>query len=1080
MKRFLLLLAAVLITVDLCFAQQKEKSPVRIIVEAEDMDGVNQKNFGPGKLWQVGRWGIDLYQNMTFGGVWASRLKTAMTDASDNNAEISKIIDVPVTDRYKLWVKYECVPNFNYAFKVQLIDSSGKKVFDKVYGLITSEKHYCFTDKPVRGSLYWQWGIDHDAAEGYEVNLEKGRYKLIISKTQNPEPKGARSIDVVMLTNEISDVSAPKYPRYPLLDELRRANHVYFRFRNLSDKPIKITWNHWNHRYPDFYSPMYRELVRFYDENGNLIEKQGMKYTGDWPEPVQPGKASVWYDLGPTMNTESTSPFTFKAICVDGSIKNPQFAVDISLYPGEKKILKSFKIEPGEEELTVLVQPDLNTKEGLLYTKKIVDIFREITENLNAEKKFGPVPKKIKLFAYTGRVTDNHNSTWGFEVEQAFRHALGLNTIGYVNDGEEAKKVIDWWKDKGGIIEKSYAYHHSQDIDKTVKMIREKKLEPYFYYLSFGDEIGLPVLRADDQKIVEEFRKFVQKHGESPQTLGCDTWDSVKPVNSPSSEIAVQIGVVNEKKDSISIAQTMKKLYWYSVAFQEDLGIRQFAEKTQQLKKELGNDVHTSANLGGMHPFYWVGQQSFIEAFKKGAMSLAWSEDYTYCMPEASTLVIDFLASYLRKGASYHDTPMQFYCMPHYPGCPPEMLLKNAVLLWANNVKDIDFFDAGFDAYATENYIAYRGGMPTFKTIRTISQMAGLIEDYLVPARPEKTPVAMLLSQASDIWELEGKSQWDVKPGSEATNVFQEERKNVWYALRKAGYRVDFITENDIKEGLLDQYRVLYVIGQNIERKAAEKIKQWVENGGIIYASCGAARKDEFDQPFNTLDSILGRGKQISYIKYRGPLRAKIELLFQYPIDRIQIREKTTTVLCNKEVFEPLPESEVIARYCSDGSPAWIKTKAGKGVSYYGGTLPGQTYIQSGLEVLPCGKGGIDQKFCHSGAGILEPVKCDQVSENLILLPLKENKILPDVTVDRNGIVTGRLKSNNAIVLPVVNLTENKNVKDVNIKIRQIDFVPQRVWSCFYKNGLKFSFDDSQITIKLPEINAADVIVIEK
>ncbi len=337
-KKILIFLFACVV----CFAQQSQ--PVRIVVEAEDMEGVNQKAYGPGMSWQAGRWGYDLYQNMTFGGVWASRLRTAMTDEKDNPAEMKKVISVPEDGKYKLWVKYECPPYFNYAFRVKLIDSQNNTSFDKIYGLITSEKHYCFTDRLLRGSLYWQWGIDHDAAEGYVVELKKGTYTLVIAKTHNPEPAGVRSIDAIMLTTDLSEISSPRYSRYPLLDELRRANHVYFRFRNLSEKPIKITWNHWNHRYPDFYGPFYRDLVRFYDEKGNLIIRQGMKYTGDWPDPVEPGKAGVWYDLGPTMNTESTSPYTFKAMTVDGSIKNPRFAVDIALEPNEKKILKSFEI----------------------------------------------------------------------------------------------------------------------------------------------------------------------------------------------------------------------------------------------------------------------------------------------------------------------------------------------------------------------------------------------------------------------------------------------------------------------------------------------------------------------------------------------------------------------------------------------------------------------------------------------------------------------------------------------------------------------------------------------------------------
>ena len=46
--------------------------PTRIIIECEDMKGVAQDRFGPGKGWQVGRWGHDLYQNMIFGGVSVS------------------------------------------------------------------------------------------------------------------------------------------------------------------------------------------------------------------------------------------------------------------------------------------------------------------------------------------------------------------------------------------------------------------------------------------------------------------------------------------------------------------------------------------------------------------------------------------------------------------------------------------------------------------------------------------------------------------------------------------------------------------------------------------------------------------------------------------------------------------------------------------------------------------------------------------------------------------------------------------------------------------------------------------------
>ncbi len=70
MKKLLLVCFAFLIST-LCFAQKQE---VRIVIEAEDMVGVNRNAYGPGKMWQIGRWGYDLYQNMTFGDVCAIRL----------------------------------------------------------------------------------------------------------------------------------------------------------------------------------------------------------------------------------------------------------------------------------------------------------------------------------------------------------------------------------------------------------------------------------------------------------------------------------------------------------------------------------------------------------------------------------------------------------------------------------------------------------------------------------------------------------------------------------------------------------------------------------------------------------------------------------------------------------------------------------------------------------------------------------------------------------------------------------------------------------------------------------------------
>jgi hypothetical protein len=1039
------------------------------------MQGVEQNRFGPAPGWQVGRWGHDLYQNMTFGGVWASRLRMAMTDASDSPAEIQAEFEVPAAGTYKVWVKYECPPFFNYAFGVRIepLGENPKPIFTKTYGLRASEKHFSFKKELLKGDLYWNWGIDHDAAEGYPARLGKGRYRLVISKAKNPAPAGARSLDAVLITSDPSELSSPRYPRYPLLDELRRGNHVYLRFRNPADaaRPILISWNHWNHRPESYYTSGNLDRVRFYDENGWMLAEGK---NGNWLRTIAPGAASPWFDVGPTMNTESSSPFSVRAYAEGGKPTDPSlpFTMDIAQAPSEKSIVKSFTLAPGENALAVLVQPDLHRPEGVEHTKRASELYAELTRELNKVPRLGPLPKKIRLACGTSSPKAGEND---LDVALAFREALGLNALEANN--KKPAEHLTWASKHGGLIERSLAYTHSQDPEKVIRWVRDNGVEKQFQYLSFGDEIGLPTININDVSQVEAFRDFVRGHGETPDSLGLANWEQVKPLASLSADVAVKIGVLPEaRKDETDILSGLKKLYWYSSEFRTRAGIASFAEKTKTLQAALGKEVDTTANLGGMHPFYWMHQSSFIEAFKGKAMSLGWSEDYTYCQPEASRLVAEFQAAYVRKGTSYHDQPMMWYCMAHWPGINPEQLLQNAVLEWGQNVKDLDFFSASPDIWNTENFVATRGGLPVYRTVRTLSGMAGLLEDHLVPARPEPARVALLLSEASDVWEVEGKGQGAVQPGSVATNVSQEERKAIWAALRYAGHRVDHITEKDCADGLLKNYSVVYICGRNLERSAAAAIQGWVREGGTVFATAAAARKDQFDAPLTALDGILGRGAAGAYEQYKGPLRARLELLFAPALDRLAlIHGGTLPVYCSREEFSVLPGAQILATY-ANGKPAFVQQETGRGRAFYTGTLPGQSWQKSALPVVPQGKGG-----AHTLPHMTEWQGWDPVAAGMLLTPLQAAQIEPDVTVSQSGVITNRLKSPQSTLLTVVNLALDTRgeLKDVELRIRDIRAV-KRAWSCFHARGFPAKAgSNGSVVLTLPTLGPADVIVLE-
>ena len=1085
-------LAILLLTVASAPAQTPKPSPtpplpepVRIVIECEDMQGVAQDKFGPATGWQVGRLGHHLYQNSSFGGVWSSRLRNAMTDAGDNNAQIHADFEVPTNGTYKIWVKYECPPHFNYAFDVIVSPAGSKKqkpVFQKTYGLRDATKHYSFMRKLHTGDLYWPWGIDHDAAEGYEANLKKGKYRLTISKTQNPPPAAARSLDAILITSDLSELSSPRMPRLPLLDELRRANRVFFRFTNPADSTQTgtLSWHRYGHRVMDFYRPSTEHigLVKTYDEKGNLLP-ESPKNVLRWTPPLAPGQSSPWYDLGPTLNTETSSALDFRLLPPGAKPKDNSLPliVDIALEPDAKKILKTFRLEPGEASVAIILQPDLHRPEGVETSKKITDIYRELTQQLNAEPTIGPVPKKLHIFGHTSHISHPF-SVDDVPLQMAFRSALGLNTLPHNATGEEVQASIQWARENNfPLIERSLGYSYSNTTENLLKWLDANGTHDQLLYFSYGDEIGLPPVNVNDAPVLERFHQYLKKQNLTPAFFNKNDWSEIKPLLSLSTQVAVQIGVLPENKQTgDDLPPELKRLYWHSSLFQIEEGIRMFAEQTKEVRGLLGDQVHTTANLGGMHPFYWMHQSSFIEAFKHNAMTIAWSEDYTYMMPEASRLSADFLVAYLRKGASYNGQEMMFYCMPHWPGNNPVQLLQNAVLEWGQNVKHLDYFWLGPEAWNTENYTAYRGGLPTLKMVRTINGMAGLLEDHLLPAQTQPAKIAMLLSEASDIWELQGKTQFQVEPGSEATNISQEERKAIWAALRYAGHRVDMLTEWDCIDGLLKNYSVIYICGQNLKRKAAEALRDWVKNGGTLFATAGAARKDEYDEPLDILDEALGRGSQSAYNRYRGPLRARLELLWLQPLDTISTPDgKTLPVYASLEKFQPASQAQILAT-STDSSPAFIKNTFGNGTAYYCGFLPGQSFVKAAMPVIPQGKGG-----CNSLPHMKEYYDWDPTASELILRPLTETGIRPDVIAGHRAVVTNRLSSEKSTIITVVNLAADIEGDLQNLTLQIANLPPiVRSWSCFHKNGLTMQkVDDTSTKITLPRLGPADVIVLE-
>ena len=60
--------------------------------------------------------------------------------------------------------------------------------------------------------------------------------------------------------------------------------------------------------------------------------------------------------------------------------------------------------------------------------------------------------------------------------------------------------------------------------------------------------------------------------------------------------------------------------------------------------------------------------------------------------------------------------------------------------------------------------------------------------------------------------------------------------------------------ERQVERGGLAEYSVCYLSGPNLTRAAAAKLKSWVEGGGVLFLTAGAASRDEYNRRLDAFD----------------------------------------------------------------------------------------------------------------------------------------------------------------------------------------------------------------------------------
>lgn len=965
-------------------ASAQAKTPVRLFAEAEDF---TIKTDG----WQVVPYRENYFAS-TFAISFLSRmgclgapeqLPTGQTTIAE------QVVQIPYADQFEVLVRYEQPYNFSVEFVVE-VEQGGRVVATYPCGRLSDPKIWPLNGhqrKPME--RYWWGGTDnivwqHPGA----AKLNAGAAIIRLKATQQLDGQrlrlnaAKRNIDLVVLTNDRVGMETQKAKaRYLEMDGwLVQDGDLFVKFTNPSSGagpciPVVSAMNTGQH------SPYYihvRDWVRTRVlRSGRLIDTAA--YTNNGPrsgavnprllapvldvakftqpkdpknpkagtqevipdsEYLAPGQSSGWVPMGQVVDALHNSQWTPSAVYKEASTRPVQLQLEFAI-PDGRGGLKSIK------KLTVQGSPP--TRAGVAASASVFELPGNIAPNavlsaaleqrfwlpqirtqkeavdwlLSEVRKFpnvGPTPKRFLLYnilGFGGR---------GFDDPATKQLALALGDNTWVGGAGKKRELVAHWRDP-----------NPESIKK-----REASREGGFKDLlvvSYGDEIHLPSDPVTDQEFAAWLKQQrVQYSGPAKFT---------KTPGQP--------------------------LYYYSQICSKEKGGRRFAAGTAYYKSK---GVLTGANYSP-HSNYLVSELDYIRTFKLRAMSMPWSEDYVWQIPEFSVQAMGYLTSGLRAGAKYDNLPIHMYVMPHSPGNTPRDFRLSFYTAIANGAKHVNYFCASpLATGATENYIA-TDDLGMWRQVHACGHEAGVFEDYIVDGKVREAKVGLLLSSVDDV----------MTGAKNSTFVMHNnERKALYYALKHSETPVDFISEDDVIDGLTKNYHVIYVTQQWLHSKAVDSLKKWVEAGGTLVALAGGGFQNEFNQPNPKAGELYGvKSQQLTtdpklvsqyLLEENRPFLTKQDLPLYDPIDYVSWTSDTAgkdTPFIGRVRDVPVvvwkqsivaSDGTVLGSY-RNGQPAVVAKAHGKGRAYLFGFLPGQAYLKSGLPIAPPDRGATNDSNAH-------------------------------------------------------------------------------------------------------------------
>lgn len=893
-----------------------------------------------------------------------------IADPGTEPAEAVKRFAVPRDGEYHLWVHYESPYGFDASFSVA-IRQDGATVVEEPFGAPDQLKRFPFRGWQVQGP--WHWHNTDLVFQRLSVNLKAGPTDVVLRKI-DPDPpthpSAARVVDLLYLTDDLSVEPGNSFswnPRrqpdipVPIIYRFTRPVFVRLRVDEQAPRAARVHINIQNHN-PFTWGHSGPEADVFIARHGVMSDEPE---TG---ERSAAGETTNWLPI----DLPRVLPIAFRvtsdvpAVLEINHRTSDENAVAFSLAPDAEAMIVVGVGQTRYEERVLRGAPAIRYADYLERTTQDVAAYDVPGKRAFRYGLLGTFPDSLDGFdlrrlmaasGFTGykgmrptaAVFGPEGDAFGFNRERIYGLGHFMNHFTATRGAPEQRRTRPFWEGDDavmrdhleGVVSRILRPEGLEDVAVNLKLLEERWAPPlgYLRTLERPNTLFREYLRGEgiDPRDVlppETLRKLLAREAAIP---AADLWD------------AVELGTGSQEE-----ARRSPVLFYHSRRFLGRLMADQCARAVRVAEDVFGPE--TLVNAGSTYPptsglttrdHFALYRQRGVTSYCGG---VSWNHGGTpgYVGPQTCA----FEGPIARALSKYHGGPMGNYLIADpNRGYKPEDVELISYALASHGFQWWDYYEIHPWGECT-----MLDHPEMFKAIKRVSHALGAVEDRLFEAQVVPGRVAIGWSNTRAIWDLA--EPREVKHGK-GPMLFTQERQHLYLWLRHLGIPVEIVDEQDMVDGYLDDYRMYIQVSDYIRRDAAEALKAWVADGGILFSVAGGGLLDEYGRPLDTLNDVYGiRGASLE--QWQQCVRPKLELLHTSPVEKIRFEGRTAAfpIFGYQQTFEP-EEGTVFGRYLN-GQAAALTHTYGDGRSLILGGLTGLAYLHGAFPMKPYGRGGDD------------------------------------------------------------------------------------------------------------------------